>query len=93
MTSKPEEDGARLGVNESVRWVESYAHLVGLASELTRTRLVCVGDRESDLMALFEQGQRSAWAVDLLVRAKHNRVLPDRQVRISANVTAHFGAS
>jgi len=76
---KPEEGGPRPGVNESVRWVESYAHLVGLASELTTTRLVCVGDRESDLMALFEQGQRSAWAVDVLVRAKHNRVLPDRQ--------------
>mgnify|MGYP003582170437 CR=1 FL=1 len=76
---RPEEGGARPGVNESVRWVESYGHLVGLAPELTTTRLVCVGDRESDLMALFEQGQRSAWAVDVLVRAKHNRVLPDRQ--------------
>jgi hypothetical protein len=30
-------------------------------------------------MALFEQGQRSDWAVDVLVRAKHNRVLPDKQ--------------
>jgi hypothetical protein len=28
-------------------------------------------------MALFEQGQCSEWAVDVLVRAKHNRVLPD----------------
>ena len=32
---RPEEGGARPGVNESVRWVESYGHLVGLAPELT----------------------------------------------------------
>lgn len=77
--SKPEEGGPRPGVNEGLRWVESYAHLVGLAEGLGQTRLVCVGDRESDLMALFEQGQRSQWSVDVLVRARHNRVLPDGQ--------------
>jgi len=66
-------------VDESLRWVESYAHLVGLAEGLGRTKLVCVGDRESDMMALFEQGQRHGWAVDVLVRAQHDRVLPDKQ--------------
>jgi Transposase DNA-binding len=70
--------GERPGINEGVRWVESYAHLVGLASQLATTRLVCVGDRESDTMALFEQAQRSGWAVDVLVRAQHDRVLPDQ---------------
>jgi hypothetical protein len=77
--SKPEDGGPRPGVNESLRWVESYAHLVGLAEGLGQTKLVCVGDRESDLMALFEQGQRSQWSVDVLVRARHNRVLPGHQ--------------
>jgi hypothetical protein len=71
--------GERPGINEGVRWVESYAHLVGLAPQLATTRLVCVGDRESDTMALFEQAQRSGWAVDMLVRAQHDRVLPDAQ--------------
>jgi hypothetical protein len=66
-------------VDESLRWVESYAHLVGLAEGLGQTKLVCVGDRESDMMALFEQGQRHDWAVDVLVRAQHDRVLPDKQ--------------
>ena len=59
--------------------MESYAHLVGLAPQLPQTRLVCVGDRESDMLALFERGQRDGWAVDLLVRARHDRVLPDKQ--------------
>ena len=66
-------------IDEGVRWVESYAHLVGLAEGLPETRLVCVGDRESDTMALFERGQRSGWAVDVLVRAQHDRVLPGKQ--------------
>lgn len=71
--------GSRPGVNESLRWVESYAHLVGLAPELPQTRLVCVGDRESDMLALFERAQRDDWAVDVLVRAQYDRVLPDKQ--------------
>lgn len=62
-----------------MRWLESYEHLVGLSRQLPDTRLVCVGDRESDTMALFEQGQRSGWAVDVLVRARHDRVLPDKK--------------
>ena len=66
-------------IDEGVRWVESYAHLVGLAEGLGQTRLVCVGDRESDTMALFERGQGSGWAVDVLVRAQHDRVLPGKQ--------------
>lgn len=77
--AKPEDGSARPGMNESLRWVESYAHLVGLAEELPQTRLVCVGDRESDMMALFEQAQRDDWAVDVLVRAKHDRVLPGKE--------------
>ncbi|MFM2069332.1 MAG: hypothetical protein RLZZ584_4241 [Pseudomonadota bacterium] len=77
--ARPVDGGARPGINEGLRWVESYAHLVDLAVGLSTTRLVCVGDRESDTMALFEQAQRSDWAVDVLVRAQHNRVLPDQQ--------------
>ena len=70
------EDGQ---IDEGVRWVESYAHLVGLAEGLGQTKLVCVGDRESDTMALFERGERSGWAVDVLVRAQHDRVLPGKE--------------
>jgi len=69
------EDGQ---IDEAQRWLESYGHLVGLSQEFSSTKLVCVGDRESDTMALFEQGQRSGWAVDVLVRAKHDRVLPGK---------------
>jgi hypothetical protein len=76
---RPQAGGRRPGIDESVRWVESYAHLVELAPQVPQTRLVCVGDRESDMLALFERGQRDDWAVDVLVRAQHDRVLPQSQ--------------
>ena len=38
---------------ESVRWVESYEHIARHARELESTRLVCVGDRESDMLELM----------------------------------------
>lgn len=76
---KPEGANQRPGFCESLRWVESYTHLVELSQQLPQTKLVCVGDRESDMMELFEQGQASAWSVDLLVRARHNRVLPGEE--------------
>jgi hypothetical protein len=76
---KPEGAGVRPGMRESVRWPEGYDHLVGLAKGLPDTRLVFVADRESDMMALFERAQQAGHAVDFLVRAKHNRVLPGQQ--------------
>lgn len=68
-------DAPRGGVLESLRWVESYERLAELASELPQTRLVCVGDRESDLLALLLKARETGYAVDYLVRCKHNRVL------------------
>ncbi len=76
---KPKDGGPRPGVLESQRWLESYARLVDLAAELPATRLVHVADRESDLMALLQLAQRSGHAVDYVIRAQHNRVLPGKQ--------------
>lgn len=69
-------DGTRSGVCESTRWVEGYERLVETAAELPHTKLVCVGDRESDMMALLVRAQQLGHAVDYLLRCQHNRVLP-----------------
>lgn len=71
--------GQRAGVPESVRWVEGYERLAELALELPDTRLMQVGDRESDMAALMQRAQALGWPVDLLVRSQHNRVLPAGQ--------------
>lgn len=69
-------DGKRGGLCESTRWIESYERLAERAGELPETRLVQVGDRESDILALMQRAQRLGWPVDLLVRSQHNRRLP-----------------
>ena len=75
---KPKDaNGQRLDINESLRWTESYERLAERAAELPGTRLVQVGDRESDILGLMERAQALGWPVDLLVRSQHNRVLAD----------------
>ena len=73
-------DGQRGGVCESVRWIESYERLAERAAEIPETRLVQVGDRESDILGLMQRAQGLGWPVDLLVRSQHNRRLPDGQL-------------
>jgi hypothetical protein len=75
-----EADGQRPGVCESTRWIESYERLAERAAELPQTRLVQVGDRESDILALMQRAQALGWPVDVLVRAQHNRKLPDEKL-------------
>ena len=75
---KPKDaNGQRGDVNESLRWIESYERLAERAAELPHTRLVQVGDRESDILALMQRAQTLGWPVDVLVRSQHNRVLAD----------------
>ena len=70
-------DGSRGGPLESTRWVEGYERLAELAAELPDTRLVCVGDRESDLLALLVKARDLGHPADYLLRCRHNRVLPE----------------
>lgn len=69
-------DATRGGLLESVRWVEGYERLAELASELPATKLVCVGDRESDMLELLVKARDMSHAVDYLLRCQHNRCLP-----------------
>ena len=41
------------------------------------TRQVCIGDRESDLLALLVKARDMDYAADYLVRCQHNRALPE----------------
>ena len=70
-------NGQRGGPCESTRWIESYERLAERAVDLPETRLVQVGDRESDILALMHRAASLGWPVDLLVRSQHNRRLPN----------------
>jgi Transposase Tn5 dimerisation domain/Transposase DNA-binding len=72
------DNGERGGVCESVRWLESCERIAQHAGELPQTRLVCVGDRESDMLELMVKARDLGYPADYLVRCRHNRVLPGR---------------
>lgn len=72
-----DKDGVRHGQKESTRWIEGYERVAEMAAELPETRLVYVADREADLVAMMLRAQELGTPADWLVRAKHNRCLPD----------------
>lgn len=60
---------------KSFAWIAGLRQCVSLSKELPQTRQVCVMDREADFFELFDE-QRNTGKVELLVRAKHDRVMP-----------------
>ncbi|AFL74835.1 IS4/Tn5 family transposase DNA-binding protein [Thiocystis violascens] len=70
-------DGIRPGIKESVRWGEGYARVADLAAELPQARLVYLADREGDLLDLMRGARDLGNPADWLLRAKHNRALPE----------------
>lgn len=62
---------------ESTRWIEGYERVAEMAAQLPDTRLVYVADREADMVALMARAQALGTPADWLVRATHNRCLPE----------------
>ena len=54
-------------------WIEGLRDCTEMAAQMPKTRLVSVMDREADFFELFEEHRRNP-VIDLLVRAKHDRV-------------------
>lgn len=57
-------------------WIHGLRQCEQAAARMPGTRLVCVMDREADFFELFDE-QRQRNKVDLLVRAKHDRIIND----------------
>jgi len=72
-----DDEGERAPAGESTRWIEGYERVAERAAELPDTRLVYVADRESDIIALMLRAQELGTPADWLVRAQHNRALPE----------------
>ena len=60
---------------KSFRWIEGLRECAHAAQSLPQTRVVCTMDREGDFCDLFVEHRAHAPHVELLVRAKVNRVL------------------
>ena len=65
-----------LDVSESRRWIEGYERQAELAEKLPETRLVYVADREGDILELMQRAHVLGCPADYLLRAQHNRCLP-----------------
>lgn len=72
-----DKDGIQHGLKESTRWREGYERVAEMAVKMPATRLVYVADREADLVDMMARAQEMGTPADWLVRAKHNRCLPD----------------
>jgi hypothetical protein len=66
-----------LDTPESQRWVEGYERVAERARRLPGTRLVYIADREADMLALMQRAHALAHPADYLLRARHNRCLPE----------------
>lgn len=65
-----------LDMAESRRWIEGYERLAERAGQLPATRLVYVADREADILELMQRAHALSYPADYLLRAQHNRCLP-----------------
>lgn len=74
---KRDADGTRAGLTESKRWVEGYQRVAEMAADMPDTRLVYIADREADMVEMMRCARDLGTPADWLVRAKHNRCLPD----------------
>lgn len=81
---EPQEDEAvgrnakSLDQKESARWVKSLNRAAELARRMPQTRVVEMGDRESDIYELFDQALIGPENLHVVVRAQHNRHLQEQ---------------
>jgi hypothetical protein len=69
-------DGARPRVRESLRWCEGYERVGEMADTMPDTRVVYIGDRESDIVEMMRRARDLGHPADWLIRSQHNRTLP-----------------
>ncbi len=67
---------------DSWRWVQTFQDAAAIASRLDKTRLIVVGDRESDIYELFDERRKQGGRADLLVRMQHNRCLSGEDAKL-----------
>ena len=83
-TPKPREE------RKSFRWIEGLRDCAQAAEQLPETRVVCAMDREADFLDLFIARRAHAPQVDLLVRAKVDRVLGKEKTPAGQTVSRHL---
>lgn len=71
----PDRNQQSIDQKESGRWVDAYQAARAAAGQMPRTTILVCGDRESDLMDLFDRATVAPGNLYFLVRAQHDRTL------------------
>ena len=66
-------------------WIEHHRDLVEVAARMPHTQVVDVCDREADFFEMFDEHRRDP-RVEVLVRAKHDRSIPEEPLKLFAAV-------
>lgn len=64
---------------ESLRWIKGYERVAEMAGRCPDQRLIYMSDREGDMVDLMERAEQLDCPADWLIRARHNRLLPDQK--------------
>lgn len=72
-------------IKESKRWIEGYQRICELSHTHPNTTHIYLADRESDMMEIIHYGHEHNHPADYLIRARHNRVLQDKQKLFDIN--------
>ena len=64
---------------ESGRWLEAYQAARAAAEQMPRTMIMVCGDRESDIIDLFDRATVAPPNLRFLVRAQHDRILSPKE--------------
>lgn len=60
---------------ESVRWVNAFQTAAQIARQMPQTTVICAGDRENDMIEVYDRSTVAPANLVYLVRAQHDRVL------------------
>jgi hypothetical protein len=74
---------------ESYKWLKSFQKSAETQKRCPGTTLVSIGDREADIYELFELAQKKPvdGGPELLVRARHDRILVEGQEHLWENIS------
>jgi len=60
---------------ESLRWVDAFHTAASIAAQMPPTTILVTGDRESDIMDLYDRSSVAPSNLYFLIRAQHDRLL------------------
>ena len=66
--------GTPIEDKKTFAWIEGLRDCMAIKARMPHTRLISVMDREADFFELFDEQRRTCAGVELLVRAKHDRM-------------------